>query len=131
MLFVTRAGADCNGWKVVSDGLDIDIDDSTSSIMALEFKSCVGPAALAINLAQPFIDDLKLELIYVGMGIDENEDKDNVDAASASSSWMVKVKSSSRMGSSDLFVNKKRLEYLGASLQQKGWSVPKIKYGYQ
>ena len=81
---------------------------------------CVRPTALAINLAKPFIDDLKLEIVYVGGDKGIDDDTDNRDTAS----WMVKVKRSSRMGSSDLFVNKKRLECLGASLQQKGWSDP-------
>ena len=43
----------------------------------------------------------------------------------------VEVRSSSRMGSSDLFVNKKRLEYLGRRLKEMGWNVPNPKYGYE
>jgi uncharacterized protein (DUF1499 family) len=44
---------------------------------------------------------------------------------------VVEVKSSSRMGSSDLFVNRKRLEYLGNKLRERGWSVPPPKYVYE
>ena len=104
-----QAGVDCNGWKIVKDSLE-----SEKSIIALEYKSCVGPAALAINLGQPFIDDLKLEL-----GKDSSGD------------CTVEVKSSSRMGASDVFVNRKRLIYLGDKLKEKGWGIPKPKYVYE
>ena len=39
------------------------------------------------------------------------------------------VKSSGRMGSTDLFVNKKRIEFLGSELRKLGWNVPYVKYG--
>jgi len=100
---------DCNGWKIAKDSLDGD------GILKLEYKSCVGPAALAINLGQPFIDDLKLEL--------GKSEKDG--------SIAVQVRSSSRMGSGDLYVNRKRLEYLGKKLKDVGWSVPNPKYAYE
>ena len=106
-----QGGVDCNGWTIVNDSLS-PLSSSKSSI-ALEFRSCVGPAALAINLAQPFIDDVVLEF-------------DSIDDGQPVS---VQVKSSSRMGSSDLFVNKKRIEYLGNKLLQQGWIVPDVKYG--
>lgn len=103
-----QAGVDCNGWLITNDSLD------KEGKMALEFKSCVGPAAIAINLAQPFIDDLKLEL-----------DKDS------SGRIKVEVKSNSRMGSSDLFVNRKRLLFLGDKLRNAGWTVGPPKYVYE
>ena len=104
-----QSGVDCNGWRIVKDDLESD-----AAIITLEFKSCVGPAALAINLGQPFIDDLKLEL-----------------GKDASGSMTVSVLSKSRMGSSDLFVNRKRLMYLGNKLKEKGWNVPDPKYPYE
>ena len=104
-----QGGVDCNGWTIVNDSLS---SPSKSSI-ELEFRSCVGPAALAINLAQPFIDDVILEF-------------DSIEEGQPVS---VQVKSSSRMGSSDLFVNKKRIEYLGDKLRQQGWIIPDVKYG--
>ncbi|KAL7548445.1 hypothetical protein ACHAWF_011733 [Thalassiosira exigua] len=104
-----QAGVDCNGWRVVRDALD-----ENAGVVVLEYRSCVGPAALAVNLGQPFIDDLKLEL-----------------GKSSSGEVLVEVKSSSRMGSSDLFVNRKRLQYLGGKLKEKGWSVPDPKYVYE
>lgn len=103
-----QAGVDCNGWKIVSDKLDTEAGRIT-----LEYKSCVGPAALAINLGQPFIDDLKLELGKDAGGI------------------TVEVRSSSRMGSGDLYVNRKRLEYLGKQLKEQGWGIPTPKYAYE
>ena len=103
-----QAGVDCNGWVITNDTFD------ERGKLALEFKSCVGPAALAINLGQPFIDDLKFEL-----GKDET------------GRVVVEVKSNSRMGSSDLFVNRKRLLFLGKTLKEKGWDVPDPKYVYE
>ena len=107
-----QAGVDCNGWKIVNDALD---NTDEAGIIKLEYKSCVGPAALAINLGQPFIDDLKLEL----------------GKESSTGSITVEVKSTSRMGGGDLSVNRKRLEYLGRKLREKGWSVPSPKYAYE
>ena len=103
-----QAGVDCNGWVVTNDSLDKD------GKITLEFRSCVGPAAMAINFAQPFIDDLKLEL-----------DKDS------SGRITVEVKSNSRMGSSDLFVNRKRLLFLGDKLEKGGWNISDPKYVYE
>ena len=111
-----QSGVDCNGWMVVNDGA---FDSSDSGTIELEYKSCVGPAALAINLGRPFVDDLKLE-----MGRDQS-------SSSPSGIILVEVKSSSRMGSSDLFVNRKRLVYLGKRLKERGRSVPEPRYVYE
>jgi len=101
-------GIDCNGWKIVDDSLE---NDRTASTARLEYSSCVGPAAVSVNLAQPFIDDVKLEI---------NESSGRV---------LVDVKSSSRMGASDFFVNQKRMEYLGGELRRLGWEIPDVRYG--
>lgn len=111
-----QSGVDCNGWRVVNDGA---FDSSDSGTIELEYKSCVGPAALAINLGRPFVDDLKLE-----MGREQS-------SSSPSGIILVEVKSSSRMGSSDLFVNRKRLVYLGKRLKERGRSVPEPRYVYE
>ncbi len=109
-------GIDCNGWIIVHDSLSSSLTSDEPRTLKLEYRSCVGPAALTINLAQPFVDDVILELDNVG----------------SNNRVTVQVKSSSRMGSSDLFVNRKRIEYLGDELRQKyGWIVPDIKYGAQ
>lgn len=103
-----QAGVDCNGWTIVEDSLD------NEGKMALEFISCVGPAALAINLGQPFIDDLKLEF-----------------GKDAGGRIVVEVKSNSRVGGSDLFVNRKRLLFLADKLRDRGWDIPAPKYVYE
>ena len=100
-----QSGVDCSGWAVAVD----DLDGSTSSAR-VEFRSCVGPAALAINLARPFVDDLKLEVGEDGS---------------------IEVRSSSRMGASDVGVNKKRVDFLGKALRAKGWKAPAVNYGSQ
>lgn len=97
-------GVDCSGWNIAADDLE-----GPSSLSRVEYKSCVGPAAVTINLGRPFVDDLKVEI----------EDKERI---------QVQIRSSSRMGSSDLFVNKKRVEFLGEALRSKGWIIPPVKY---
>jgi uncharacterized protein (DUF1499 family) len=69
-------------------------------------------------LGRPF-DDLELE-----MGRDQS-------SSSPSGVILVEEKSSSRMGSSDLFVNRNRLVYLGKRLKERGWSVPEPRYVYE
>ncbi len=106
---------------MINDSFDDDDGDGKSmrsSTARLEYKSCVGPAAISVNLAQPFIDDVKLEI---------HESSNNDD--NSLGVILVEVKSSSRMGSSDLFVNKKRIEFLGKELEKLGWGVPSVKYG--
>jgi hypothetical protein len=124
-----QACVDCNGWTIVNDNAN---QDTGLITLAIAYKSCVGPAALAFNFGQPFIDDLKLEVqtnantaIRGGGGGGGGYD------GSIRSSIVMDVKSSSRMGSSDLFVNRTRLEYLGNRLKERGWSVPSPKYMYE
>lgn len=97
-----QSGVDCNGWDVAID----DLNDKSSA--RVEYKSCIGPAAVSMNLGRPFVDDLKLEIGEDGA---------------------VQVRSSSRIGSSDFGVNKKRVNYLAAALRAKGWDAPKVTYG--
>mmetsp|Transcript_33620 Transcript_33620/g.41179 ORF Transcript_33620/g.41179 Transcript_33620/m.41179 type:complete len:207 (+) Transcript_33620:40-660(+) len=98
-------GVDCNGWVITRDRL---LSNDDRSYIALEFKSCVGVAAYSINFGQPFVDDVVLE-----MGEDGS----------------LEVRSASRMGSSDLGVNKKRIDFLGDGLRRRGWNVPEVNYG--
>jgi hypothetical protein len=128
-------GIDCNGWTIVKDSLLSSTADGNgtgngtgaNSVVRLEYRSCVGPAALAINLAQPFVDDVILELDDSSNSNNNNNNAENTNGNTTS--IVVQVKSSSRMGSSDLFVNKKRIEFLGDKLRQQGWIVPSVKYG--
>lgn len=68
-----QSGIDCSGFLIAEDDLD-----GKSAFARIEYRSCVGPAAIAVNLAQPFVDDLKLQV---------------------GESGTVQVRSSSRMGS--------------------------------
>uniref|UniRef100_A0A7S4JSI4 DUF1499 domain-containing protein n=1 Tax=Odontella aurita TaxID=265563 RepID=A0A7S4JSI4_9STRA len=97
-----QSGVDCSGWLMAKD----DLDEKASA--RVEYKSCIGPAAVSMNLGRPFTDDLKLE-----MGDDGT----------------LEVRSNSRVGGSDFGVNKKRVNYLAAALRSKGWDAPKVSYG--
>lgn len=94
-----QAGVDNYGFKVVEDTLN------DKGVVRVEYKN-FGNFAKMFNLGQPFIDDLIIQL-------DEG---------------VVQVRSSSRIGDSDLGVNKKRLQYIGKSLQAKGWTIPEPTY---
>lgn len=100
-----QSGVDCFGWDFVEDKLDA---DGTARI---EFYSCIGPAAVSMNLAKPFVDDVKLELV------EEN------------GKLRFELRSKSRVGASDYGVNKKRVNYLAEGLRNKGWEAPKVIYG--
>ena len=86
---------DAGGWSFAVDELD------KSGYARLEYKSGLGNMAKYFNGNQPFVDDLE-----VLVGGDS-----------------VSVRSSSRIGDSDLGVNAKRLAYLAKDLKAKGWDV--------
>lgn len=86
-------------------GYDI-LSDASTGVAKVEYKN-FGNFAKFLNGGKPFVDDLVIEIT----------------GGSA-----VAVKSSSRIGDSDLGVNKKRLDYLGEALKAKGWTVPEAKY---
>ena len=86
---------DEGGWSFAVDELD------KSGYARLEYKSGLGNMAKYFNGNQPFVDDLE-----VLVGGDS-----------------VSVRSSSRIGDSDLGVNAKRLAYLAKDLKAKGWDV--------
>ena len=88
---------DGGGWTLTSDDL------GSGGSARVEFRSSgTGFFAKSFNGGRPFVDDLALD----------------VDA-----SGTVQVKSSSRIGDSDMGVNAKRVDYLANSLKAKGWSV--------
>eukprot|EP00640_Fibrocapsa_japonica_P007203 CAMPEP_0113939028 /NCGR_PEP_ID=MMETSP1339-20121228/5427_1 /TAXON_ID=94617 /ORGANISM="Fibrocapsa japonica" /LENGTH=188 /DNA_ID=CAMNT_0000942413 /DNA_START=66 /DNA_END=632 /DNA_ORIENTATION=- /assembly_acc=CAM_ASM_000762 len=92
-----QADVDKGGWSIAEDNL------AGSGAARIEYKSSgTGFFAKAFNGGKPFVDDLKLEV----------ED-----------SGVVQVKSQSRIGDSDLGVNKKRTDFIAASLAAKGWSI--------
>jgi uncharacterized protein (DUF1499 family) len=93
-----QANVDKGGYKIVS----------SSSIIKVEYTSGIGTFAKLFNGGQPFVDDLIAVV-----------DKNN---------GVVTIKSSSRIGQSDLGVNQKRLKFLGAQAKAMGWTVPEPKY---
>ena len=91
---------DLGGWTLVEDNF-------SNGNSRIEYKSGIGNFAKFFNGGKPFVDDLKLEI---------------------SESGVVEVRSSSRIGDSDLGVNQKRLAFLGNDLRAAGWSIPDPKY---
>jgi len=93
-------GVDLGGWELVEDNF------KTAGTARVEYKSGIGNFAKFLNGGKPFVDDLSVEI---------------GDAA-------VVLKSSSRIGESDLDVNRKRLVYLVDAIKGKGWEAPEPKY---
>lgn len=94
-------GVDKGGWKIANGDLV-----KTGSV-SLEYQSGIGPFAFLFNFGKPFIDDLEIKIM--------NSNK-------------VQLRSSSRIGKSDLGVNQKRLIFLGQKAKELGWDVPEPKY---
>lgn len=92
---------DLGGWKVVDGAY------APGSTVSLEYQSGIGNFAKFFNGGKPFVDDLKLAIAADGT---------------------VGVRSSSRIGDSDLGVNEKRLSYFVASLRKEGWTAPDPAY---
>eukprot|EP00536_Pseudo-nitzschia_multiseries_P015545 jgi/Psemu1/312267/fgenesh1_kg.908_\ len=93
--------ADMGGWTVVQDSF------APGGVVAVEYKSGIGNFARFFNGGNPFVDDLKLAIGEDGV---------------------VDVRSSSRVGDSDLGINQKRLAYIADMLQKEGWNAPVPKY---
>jgi len=91
---------DLGGWTIVED-------DFSSGKARIEYTSGLGNFAKFLNGGKPFVDDLKLEIADNGV---------------------VEVRSSSRIGDSDLGVNQKRLNFLVGKLTAEGWSAPSPTY---
>jgi Protein of unknown function (DUF1499) len=82
------------------------IVSNAGNSIAVEYKSGIGNFAKFFNGGKPFVDDLVA----------------SIDGSTTT------IKSASRVGDSDLGVNLKRLQYLGAVARDKGWTVPEPKY---
>ncbi|EJK58322.1 hypothetical protein THAOC_21568 [Thalassiosira oceanica] len=87
------------GGKVDGGGYSF-VSDKDGNFV-LEYKSGLGFFAKAFNGGKPFVDDLVIE----------------------PNGSAFEVRSSSRVGDSDLGVNGKRLAYIGNILKEKGWSI--------
>jgi uncharacterized protein (DUF1499 family) len=94
-----QAKVDLGGWKIV--------EDDKKGKMRVEYTSGIGFFAKLANGGKPFIDDLRVA----------------VDADGT-----IQLRSSSRIGQSDLGVNQKRLQYLAKAVAKEGWKIPPIKY---
>ena len=91
---------DLGGWTIVEDNF-------SSGSARIEYKSGIGNFAKFFNGGKPFTDDLKIQIAESGN---------------------FEVRSSSRVGDSDLGVNQKRLSFLGAKLRAAGWGIPEPTY---
>jgi hypothetical protein len=95
-----QAGVDKGGWKIVEGSLKL------TGKTRIEYTSGLGMFAKLFNKGNPFIDDLEIE-------VSGNE---------------IEMRSSSRIGQSDLGVNQKRLKFLVSKAQALGWDAPEPKY---
>jgi Protein of unknown function (DUF1499) len=93
---------DKGGWTIAENDLQ------SSGSARVEYKSGVGPFAIMLNFGKPFVDDLRIQI--------------------ASDNKQVFVRSSSRIGQSDLGVNKKRLDYLTKEIRKLGWTAFEARY---
>lgn len=94
---------DLSGWTLVEDHFG-----DVGSVSRIEFRSGIGNFAKFLNGGKPFVDDVWVQ----------------VDPTTSS----VQIRSSSRVGDSDLGVNQKRLQYFTKALSSKGWDVPEPTY---
>lgn len=90
-----QSEVDKGGWAIV--------EDFSGGSGRVEFKSGLGNFAKFFNGGKPFVDDMKIEVTDSGV---------------------VSVRSSSRIGDSDLGVNQKRLQFFVTKLRESGWNCP-------
>lgn len=100
-----QAGIDKGGWQVAEGSLE-------SGKFRAEFTSGSGIFAKLLNGGQGFKDDVLVEI----QGGNDN------------APFCAEVRSSSRMGKSDVGVNQKRLNFLVEQMREKGWEAPKPEY---
>jgi hypothetical protein len=99
-----QAGVDLGGWKVAEPGF---LGGGGGGVARIEYTSGIGNFAKFFNGGKPFVDDVWLQVADDGA---------------------VNVRSSSRVGDSDLGVNQKRLQFLAGELRSKGWDAPEPSY---
>ena len=98
-----QSGVDKGGWQVADGSLE-------SGKFRVEFTSGSGIFAKLLNGGQGFKDDVLVEI-----------QGDDIP-------WRAEVRSSSRMGKSDLGVNQKRLQFFVDRMREKGWEAPTPEY---
>jgi len=92
---------DLGGWSSVDGAY------APGKVVTIEYSSGIGNFAKFFNGGKPFVDDLNLAIGQDGV---------------------VDVRSSSRIGESDLGVNQKRLSYFVGMLKKEGWAAPDPAY---
>jgi Protein of unknown function (DUF1499) len=95
-----QSEVDKGGWTIIED-------DSKDKMLRLEYKSGIGNFAKFFNGGKPFIDDVVVQVV---------------------DSSVIEIRSSSRIGESDLGVNQKRLQFLVTKARELGWDAPDPKY---
>jgi uncharacterized protein (DUF1499 family) len=95
-----QGDVDKGGWTIVDE-------NSNNNTLRLEYKSGIGNFAKFFNGAKPFIDDVVVQ-------VNDNS--------------IIEIRSSSRIGESDLGVNQKRLQFLANKARDIGWDAPDPKY---
>ena len=105
-----QADIDKGGWEIAEGSFE-------EGKFRVEFTSGSGIFAKLLNGGKGFKDDVLVEI----MPKDQGTAKDN-------KNWCAEVRSSSRLGKSDLGVNQKRLTFLAEKMRDKGWEAPKPEY---
>jgi hypothetical protein len=116
-----QANIDKGGWNIVQEETTTSNNNKNNQNLSFraEFTSGSGFFAKLLNGGQGFIDDLLVEIVPPSSSQPQS---DNANL------WSAEVRSSSRMGKSDLGVNQKRVSYLAAKMREQGWDAPEPKY---
>jgi Protein of unknown function (DUF1499) len=96
-----QAGIDKGGWKIVEGDL------LETGKISLEFRCRLSLASFLLNCGSPFVDDVQISIV---------------------APTKVELRSSSRIGSADFGVNRRRLLFLGQKARDLGWDVPEPNY---
>lgn len=94
---------DQGGWKVADGSFE-------KGVFRLEYTSGVGFFARLLNGGQGFVDDVLVHVMTTETPV------------------RAELRSSSRMGKSDLGVNQKRLAFLAQEIRKQGWEAPNPTY---
>ena len=97
-----QGGIDRGGWNLEHD----------EERFHVEYSSGKGFFARLLNAGKPFLDDVWVEVVM----------------ATVTTPITVELRSSSRLGKSDLGVNRKRLQFLANEIRKQGWDAPEPKY---
>lgn len=110
-------GIDRGGWKIARGSFAeaAVADDDEKGVVRLEYTSGRSFLTFLLNGGRGFVDDVLVEISK-----DKSDDDDRRVVA--------ELRSSSRLGKSDLGVNQKRLRFLADKMRQRGWEAPPPTY---